>query len=195
MKTFAILRIVLAAFCPLFLSPSFALAACKIPDFALFESGSWHIGTPETYSDPKYGVSFPFKGDYAKGTFYIYDFGINAPDRSDAAKQLAYAVQEIEYFQRKMIPDVNLSDPYLVPDVFLDTSRLVEEAVYFTVSTKGQHKVTIASMALLNECFHKIRYTQSVGSKDTDSVMEALKGFYILIHTMQKSLEETTFFE
>ena len=175
--------------------PVGAQAACKSPDFGTFESASWRVGELQTYPEDKYGISFPFYGSNAKGTFYIYDYAIEAPGKSDAEQQLALAVHEIVYFARQEGVEAGLSDPYLVPEIFHANSRLVDQAVYFLVSSGEGHSVTIASMALLNGCFHKVRYTQPVKSTDVDGVSEAFKGFYILIQTMQQALEATNFFK
>lgn len=190
----SLLRLFLFCFLAVCL-PVSVQAECRLPDFKAFESTQWELGDLLTYPDKKYGVAYPFAAAGAKGTFYVYDFDVAEPGQAAAKEQLSRAVQEIYQFFRETDPHSELSSPYLVPAVFHTNSRLVDKAVYYTLSSIDGFAVTIVSVRLLNGCFHKMRYTQAVKSTDFEGVADASKGFYILIQTMQQSLEKTEFFK
>ncbi|WP_305988149.1 hypothetical protein [Roseibium sp. MMSF_3544] len=170
-----------------------ALAECRVPAFDAFQHPDWAVDQPVRYDDSKYGFSIAFHGRHAKGTFFIYDYGVSNPEAADAEEQLKQAVHEVYYIAEKLTPETVLSDPYLVPEKLYADIGFVDNAVYLTTSSNTGQAVTVASMGLLHGCFHKLRYTHPVQSLETVDISEGLKGFIVLIQEMNDTMTHTNY--
>ena len=168
------IRNILVTILPVIFLPTLGYASCKVPNFYGFSHSDWRVEKPIFYDDEKLGFSFGFNSANAKATLYFYDLGLQSIGEDYWKEQLRRSVLDIFNFSKKMEPETKLSDPKLISKkTFSHVKHLIKGAAFIVVSKGSKSVITIVSLGSDNNCFQKIRFTQTISSTDGSKIDES----------------------
>lgn len=172
-----------------------AQAACEEPQFDAFGAEGWQVEPPQYYPQAGLGFSYAFNSPGAAGTLYVYDMGLSSEEPRDWRAQLNQAISDIYRIYDTLDQQIVVSDSYKIPQEILSELTFANEGAFLFVSLGETHKITIATLGVVNGCFHKFRYTQDVSSNSEQGLLEGFQRFVPLVHAVEDDLSASGYFQ